>query len=100
MLVSSIAAASISVLPYSIGTQLGFDWQNQKTAITLSGTLANVPARGIVVEANVGQFAAVRLALAWAQTDQIPFLLGQFNFFEEFDVFFLRSRKIFEIRVP
>jgi hypothetical protein len=94
------SGASISVLPYSIGTQLGFDWQNQKTAITLSGTLANVAARGIVVEANVGTLATVRLALAWAQTDQIPFLLGQFNFFEAFDVFFSRSRKTFEIRVP
>jgi hypothetical protein len=94
------SGASISVLPYSLGIQLGFDWNAQKAAITLGGTLAGVAARGIVVEAVVGQLSPVRLALAWAQSDQVPFLLGQFNFFEVFDVLFSRSRKTFELRHP
>ena len=45
------SGASISVLPYSLGLQLGFDWQSQTAPITLAGTLAHVDARGIVVEA-------------------------------------------------
>ncbi len=94
------SGASISVLPYSIGVQLGFDWKVQKTAISLGGTLGGVAARGIVLEAVVGQLPVARLAFAWAQSDQVPFLLGEFNFFEVFDVFFARSRRIFEIRVP
>ena len=94
------SGASISVLPYSLGVQLGFDWNTQKSQITLAGTLAHVDARGIVVEATVGQLSPVRLALAWADSDQVPFLLGQFNFFQAFDVFFFRSRGVFEIRQP
>lgn len=92
------SGASVSVLPYSLGVQLGFDWNTQKATITLGGTLAQVAARGIVVEAEVGQLPSVRLALAWANSDQVPFLLGQFNFFQAFDVCFFRTRSIFEIR--
>ena len=94
------SGASISVLPYSLGVQLGLDWNAQKAQVILGGTLAHVSARGIVVEATVGQLSPVRLALAWAQSDQVPFLLGQFNFFQEFDVCFFRARKVFEIRQP
>jgi aspartyl protease len=94
------SGASISVLPYSLGVQLRFDWNTQKAEITLAGTLAHVGARGIVVEAAVGQLAPVRLAVAWADSDQVPFLLGQFNFFQSFDVCFFRTRRIFEIRQP
>jgi hypothetical protein len=35
------SGASISVLPYSLGIQLGFDWDTQKAQITLGGTLAH-----------------------------------------------------------
>jgi hypothetical protein len=91
------SGASISVLPYSLGVQLGFDWATQKAQIRLGGTLAHVNARGIVVEATIRQLPAVRLALAWADSDQVPFLLGQFNFFQAFDVCFFRARGIFEI---
>ena len=94
------SGASISVLPYSLGLQLGFDWNTQKAHITLGGTLSHVGARGIVVVAAVGQLSPVRLALAWANSDQVPFLLGQFNFFQTFDVCFFRTRKVFEIRQP
>jgi hypothetical protein len=94
------SGASISVLPHSLGIQLGFDWNSQIAPITLGGTLAQVAARGIVVEAAVGQLSPVRLALAWADSDQVPFLFGQFNFFQAFDVCFFRSRGVFEIRQP
>jgi hypothetical protein len=36
--------------------------------------------------------------VAWAQSDQVPYLLGQFNFFQVFDICFFRSRGVFEIR--
>lgn len=92
------SGATISVLPYSLGVQLGFDWKSQNLQLRLTGTLAQVEARGIVVEAVVGQLAPVRLVLAWAASDQVPFILGQFNFFQVFDVSFFRSRRLFEIR--
>jgi hypothetical protein len=92
------SGATIGVLPYSLGVQLGPDWNSQKLKLRLTGVLAQVEARGIAVEAFVGQFAPVRLVLGWAASDQVPFVLGQFNFFQAFDVSFFRSRGIFEIR--
>src|SRR5262249_43144690 len=92
------SGASISVLPHSPGLQLGFDWNSQTARIRLGGSLAQVEARGVVVEASVGQLPPDRLALAWADTDQVPFLLGQSNFFQEFDVCFYRFRGLFEVR--
>ena len=89
--------AAVNVLPYSIGAQLGFIWEQQRTAIVLSGNLARIPARGVVVQASVGSFAAVRLAFAWTH-DQVRLLLGQANFFMEYDVCFYRSQQEFEVR--
>jgi hypothetical protein len=66
--------------------------------LQLSGNLAACEARVLVVTALVGNFAPVRLAFAWARTDAVPPLLGQVNFFMEFDVCFFRSRQIFEVR--
>lgn len=84
--------ATVNVLPYSVGVQLGLVWTQQRTAVVLSGNLALVPARGIVLTGVVGDFAPVRLAFAWTQTDNVRLLLGQANFFMEFDVCFYRSR--------
>ena len=94
------SGASISVLPYSLGVQLGIDWQSQTAPITLAGTLEHVEAGGIVVEATVGKLSPVRIAFAWAKSDEVPFLLGEFNFFQVFDVSFFRARGVFEIRQP
>jgi hypothetical protein len=90
--------ATVNVLPYRIGEQLGAVWDQQKTPVTLSGNLASCEARALLVSAVVGGFPAVRLAFAWAKTDAVSVLLGQVNFFMEFDVCFYRSRACFELR--
>ena len=90
--------AAINVLPYGIGTQLGFIWDQQTTSVQLSGNLASVEARVVLVAAAVAKFSPVRLAIAWAKQDSIPVILGQVNFFMDFDVCFFRSRVIFEIK--
>lgn len=92
------SGAAVNVLPYSLGEQLGFVWDEEKTRLALSGNLARLPAKGIVVTALVGHFASVRLAFAWTQTDDVPLLLGQMNFFLEFDVCFFRARAEFEVK--
>jgi hypothetical protein len=92
------SGAAINVLPFSLGGQLGFHWDQQTRSVELSGNLASVAARVVVLSAVVGNFAPVRLAFAWAQTDNVSVILGQVNFFMEFDVCFFRSRGIFEAR--
>ena len=39
----------------------------------------------------------VRLAFAWVNSDSIPVILGQINFFLEFDVCFYRSKGMFDV---
>ena len=90
--------ASVNVLPYSIGVQLGAVWGEQTTSVILAGNLAPVEARGLLVSAKIGDFDPVRLVFAWSLSDDAPLLLGRMNFFSEFDVCFYRSQLVFDIR--
>jgi hypothetical protein len=90
--------ASVNVLPYSIGIQLGAVWEEQRTSVILAGNLAPVEARGLLVSARIGDFDPVRLVFAWSLSDDVPLLLGRMNFFLEFDVCFYRSQLVFEVR--
>ncbi len=89
--------ASVNVLPYQIGLQLGAIWSNQNISIPLAGNLSQQEAKGLLLSAKVGNFPSVNLVFAWAKVDNIPLLLGRTNFFNEFDVCFYGSRLAFEI---
>lgn len=89
--------ASVNVLPYSVGLQLGAIWEEQTLSVTLAGNLASIEARGMLVSATVGNFAPVNLVFAWSASDNVPLLLGRMNFFLEFDVCFYRSQLAFEV---
>jgi len=90
--------ATVNVLPYDVGRQLGAVWDQQTTPVHLTGNLARFEARVLIVSATVGDFAPVRIAFAWTRADDVPLILGHVNFFLEFDVCFFRSQKIFEVR--
>jgi hypothetical protein len=89
--------ASVNVLPYLTGVELGYEWERQTTALSLTGNLAQYEARVVLVQAVVGQFEPVQLVFAWTQATNVPLILGQVNFFMEFDVCFYRSQLQFEI---
>ncbi|MGG6239638.1 hypothetical protein ACQ4N7_13505 [Nodosilinea sp. AN01ver1] len=89
--------STVNLLTYSIGVQLGAIWEEQTVRLPLAGNLATVEARGLFAHVQIGTLEPVRLAFAWAQVSQIPFILGQTNFFREFDVCFQRSRRTIEI---
>jgi hypothetical protein len=91
--------STVNLLPYDIGLKLGAIWDNQTVRLPLAGNLAKVEARGLFVQVQIGNLEPVRLAFAWVQTSNVPLILGQTNFFREFDVCFERSeRKIKIIR--
>jgi hypothetical protein len=90
--------AMVNVLPYQVGVDLGAVWEQQSTPLRLTGNLAQFEARGLLVSAVVGQLAPVRLAFAWTRATTVPVLLGQVNFFMEFDVCFYRSQLAFELQ--
>jgi len=89
--------ATVNVLPYHFGIELGAVWQQELATIRLSGNLAQIEACPLIVSAVVGQFDSVRLAFAWTRAETIPLILGQVNFFMEFDVCFYRSQQAFEV---
>jgi hypothetical protein len=90
--------ADVSVLPYSLGVELGANWSEQKITLELSGNLSRFEARGILLSATIGNFKPVRLAFAWTQSEQARLILGQTNFFDEFAVCVHRFRNTFEIQ--
>ncbi len=89
--------ATVNVLPYSIGVELGYNWEQQTTALSLTGNLAQYEVRVVLAQAVVGQFEPVQLVFAWTQATNIPLILGQVNFFMEFDVCFYRSQLEFAV---
>ncbi len=89
--------STVNLLPYDLGLQLGVVWEEQTVRLPLAGNLAKVEARGLFLNVQIGNLEQVRLAFAWAQVSEVPLILGQTNFFREFDVCFVRSRRIIEI---
>jgi hypothetical protein len=89
--------STVNLLPYGIGLQLGASWEEQTIRLPLAGNFAAVEARGLFVHLKIRNLEPVRLAFAWAQASQVPLILGQTNFFREFDVCFKRSRRMIEI---
>lgn len=90
--------STVNILPYAIGMELGPSWEEQEVLVTLTGSLARIPARGVVISGQVAGFDPVNLVFAWTQTQDVPMILGQMNFFMEYDVCFLRSQSLFEIK--
>ena len=89
--------ASVNVLPYNAGVQLGYEWERQTTVLSLTGNLAQYEARVVVMQGQVGQFEPVQLVFAWTRAENVPLILGQVNFFMEFDVCFYRSQLAFDV---
>ncbi len=92
------SASTVNVLPYEVGLRLGATWDDRKANIRLGGTLGGMNAIPLFVRAQVGQFAPVRLAFAWVKSNDVPLILGQTNFFMEFDVCLYRSQLEFEVK--
>lgn len=89
--------ASVNVLPYDIGVQLGAIWENQTVSIPLSGNLGRNDSRGLVMSSVIAQFPPVLLGFAWTESRDVPVILGHMNFFAEFNVCFYRHELAFEV---
>lgn len=92
------SGADVNVLPYNLGISLGGNWEQARTGLQLSGNLVQYEARALLLTCTVGTLPPVQLAFAWTRSENVPLLLGQVNFFMEFDVCFFRTRNMFEVR--
>ena len=91
------SGATVNVLPYDLGLQLRGVWDDRRAIIQLAGNLSNQPAMPFVAIAYIGEFPPTELVFAWVRSPNAPLILGQTNFFLEFDVCFYRSKSEFEI---
>ena len=92
------SGADACVLPYSMGLRLSLDWNTQPALPSPGGVVGNTPGRGAMLEATIQPFPPVRLGFLWLQRDDLPLILGQANFFMEFDVCFFRARGVFQLQ--
>ena len=93
------SGATVSVLPYQIGLQLGARWDTGQATLQLAGSLGNLKGMPLFVMGQVGSFEPTQLAFAWVQSDNIPLILGQTNFFMKFDICFYRADLEFEVKL-
>jgi hypothetical protein len=89
--------ATVNVLPFQLGLELGLDWNQQNIPVTLTGNLAQAKARGVVLQARVADFKPVKLVFAWSQSPDARLILGTMNFFLEFDVLFSAGKNHFKL---
>ncbi|MEQ8998275.1 MAG: hypothetical protein RID53_17405 [Coleofasciculus sp. B1-GNL1-01] len=92
------SGATVNVLPFELGLQLGGIWDDRSAIIQLAGNLSNQPAMPFSAIAKIGDFPQTKLLFAWVQRPNTPLILGQTNFFIEFDVCFYRSKLEFEVK--
>lgn len=92
------SGATVNVMPYELGLQLGATWDDNRAIIKLAGNLGNQTAIPFFAIVQVGDIAPVQLAFAWTKSPNAPLILGQVNFFAEFDVCFYRSKMEFEVK--
>ena len=91
--------ATVNVLPYEIGLELGGTWDDRNAIIPLAGNLGRQLAMPFSAIAQIGNFPPIELLFAWVNRPNTPLILGQTNFFLEFDVCFYRSKQEFEVNL-
>ncbi|MFO7033305.1 hypothetical protein B9T07_26755 [Limnospira fusiformis CCALA 023] len=92
------SGATINVMQYNMGLQLGAIWADNKSMIQLTGNLGSQPALPLLAMAQIGDIAPIQLAFAWTKNINTPLILGQTNFLMEFDLCFYRSQMEFEVK--
>ena len=92
------SGATVNGLPHDVGLQLGLVWDDRRANSRLAGSLGQQPAMPVFMSAEIADFAPVRRAFAWVQSPDAPLILGQTNFFMEFEVCFYRSSLEFEVK--
>ena len=91
------SGATVNVLPYELGLQLGAVWDDRKAIIQLAGNLGAQSAMPFSTNAKIADFEPRELVFAWVNRPNTPLILGQTNFFLEFNVCFYRSKLNFEV---
>jgi len=93
------SGAALNILPFDVGVALGLVWEDQTFPIDLGGVLTGSQAYAVLLEGQIVNMQPVRLAFAWVDrpSSEVRLLLGQVNFFQEFDIHFYGNQQLFGI---
>lgn len=82
------SGATLSILPYDLGLQLGLTWGAQEVSIFLGGILQGLPAYGVALTGHLPDLDPFPLVFAWTSrpSTEVPVIVGQINFFRVFQV--------------
>jgi hypothetical protein len=86
------SGASVNVMPYQIGLDLGLDWNTCPVGTSLAGNLSAIETRLVVVQAFIADLSKVKLGFVWVKSDHLRLLLGQNNFFKNFSICFSATK--------
>ncbi len=91
------SGAMVNVIPKQVGERLNLNWE-EGVDIVLSGNLGKAPARAFYLNCTVQGLEVTQLELNWSMLEDIPVILGQFDFFQNFDVCFSYSENEISVR--
>jgi hypothetical protein len=74
------SGAVSSVMPYSMGLALGFDWESGRDGPGVRGALES-PSKIVRANISIPQFPTVETSFSWVRRDDVPLILGQRTFF-------------------
>lgn len=92
------SGSDLNILPHRFGLSLGLNWQEYEILPPLSGALGQFETRAVVLLVEVRPFADVSLAFGWSASDDPPLILGQVNFFAQYNICFFRGQNMFEVQ--
>lgn len=93
------SGAALNILPFDIGIALGLVWENQTFPIDIGGVLKGTQAYAVLLDAKIAEVQPTQLAFAWMNkpSSEVRPLLGQVNFFQEFDIHFYGNQQLFDV---
>ncbi|MDM8525570.1 hypothetical protein QUF80_19545 [Desulfococcaceae bacterium HSG8] len=93
------SGSALNILPFDVGLELGFIWEKQTFPLDLRGTLRDSQAYAVLVRTELAPFPSLDLGFAWVSRPvaDIRILLGQVNFFQEFNISFYGHHQVFDI---
>jgi len=93
------SGATISLLPYEMGRQLGFVWKEQTIPLQLGGPLKGIPAVAVLVNGQISGLPETPLVMAWVAKTEHPIrpILGQVNFFQQYKITFEGYTNTFDV---
>ena len=90
MLIDS--GADISIIPFELGSYLGFLIEKNEDIKSLGGISGGIPVVYRKIRVEIGAFV-INIKVAWAVVEDVPEILGRVDFFDEFDIEFKQKER-------